>query len=128
MSDTMHTDTKIGELVPVLSEILKIEANTAALLGDAQTKAHQIVDQAQQRTREVATRGQLAAKEQAALEVQKIQNDSIEQAAALKNEGELSAGELRAQLERNLDSAIDLVIDRVIEGDSCLTGTGEITC
>lgn len=128
MSDTMHASTESGELIPVLSAILKIEADSIALLGDVQTKARQTVDDAQQRTREVASDGQTAAKKLAVIEVKKIQDTSYEQAEALEKEGSFVANELRERLERNLGNAVDLVIDRVIEGDSCLTETGALTC
>lgn len=128
MSDTMHASTESGALIPVLSAILKIEEDSIARLGDVQTKARQTVDDAQQRTREVASDGQTAAKKLAVIEVQKIQNNSNEQAEALKKEGSFAANELRERLDRNLGNAVDLVIDRVIEGDSCLTETGALTC
>lgn len=114
--------------VPGLSEILKLEEIIAADIAKARAEAQKMVADAQESVDSIELEGQDRARVQAAEQVSLIEKRTQKEIEEIGKLGASECDELNSQLSSRLNSALDYIVEQVVEGQSCLTRPGVTQC
>ena len=121
---------KVAQAAPVpgLREILKLEEIIAADLNEARTKAQKVVLEAQEKVDSIELSGQDRARVAAEHQAKLIEERTQKEIEEIRKLGAAECDELNSSISSRLDTALDYIVDQVVEGQSCLTRPGVTQC